>query len=639
MALRVIGLDWSLPNTYEEATPLRIALQMWGWQGAGGVDLNPHFFNYPSFCFYLHFAVQGIAYVILKLTGQITSVADWQVLHLTNPTAMYVASRLVSVGFAVATVAFTYKLARSIGGKYVGLLAMALLACNPFHVARSQMIEVDVPLTFFVVLALYHTSRILARQRLRDYVLTGISIGLAASCKYTGALLLVPAIAAHLLARSGARDKPQARVIAFGTLAAILAFAFTSPYIILDWNGFQAGIAVEAEHMKLGHFGQGKTGTIPYYARSLSGEVAGAAGAITAAVGMFILLVRTRQQAAIVVAAFVLAYAITIGSWSMQASRYLLPILPPLLVFAAALPPLIYSRGRPSMRHSRKLGAIAVVLILLGSNAFDLKKRAQTIQHDTRTDAQQWIEDNVLPGSFILMESYGPDLVGPSLLLQLDPRLRQAVIEKLQGRAVFATQSLPMYQVRPERSSVFYELGLYPDADYVLTSSAVRGRYEAAPGNFGTQLDFYSELSKQFRVLREFPPRQADGIHLTLYQRNHMAASFSDRPTVSPPRELTRGPNEGTGREAGFYFDFGANFEYYHHPAEASAAYQLAIEYGTSNRNLFLQCVIGRVRCLLRLGRSQEAITFLRSLSASVEDESTSRLLAQMLNDLTQGRQ
>jgi len=46
--LRIYGIGWGLPQVYEEATPLFKAWEMWGWGAHDSVDLNPHFFNYPS---------------------------------------------------------------------------------------------------------------------------------------------------------------------------------------------------------------------------------------------------------------------------------------------------------------------------------------------------------------------------------------------------------------------------------------------------------------------------------------------------------------------------------------------------------------------------------------------------------------
>jgi hypothetical protein len=66
---RLVGLDWGLPHTYEEATPLRVAVSMWGWEHGGEPTLDPAFFNYPSLSFYVHFIVQGVLFLVLKLNG------------------------------------------------------------------------------------------------------------------------------------------------------------------------------------------------------------------------------------------------------------------------------------------------------------------------------------------------------------------------------------------------------------------------------------------------------------------------------------------------------------------------------------------------------------------------------------------
>jgi len=56
VALRAVGIGWGLPDLFEEATPFRKAWDMWGWGHDRGIDFNPHFFNYPTFTFYLQFA-------------------------------------------------------------------------------------------------------------------------------------------------------------------------------------------------------------------------------------------------------------------------------------------------------------------------------------------------------------------------------------------------------------------------------------------------------------------------------------------------------------------------------------------------------------------------------------------------------
>ena len=60
IGLRLAELKWGLPDVLEEATPFREAFDMWGWHPRTPVDLNPHFFKYPSLVIYLNLVGQGV---------------------------------------------------------------------------------------------------------------------------------------------------------------------------------------------------------------------------------------------------------------------------------------------------------------------------------------------------------------------------------------------------------------------------------------------------------------------------------------------------------------------------------------------------------------------------------------------------
>jgi len=77
LGLRVYGIAWGLPAGFEEATPFRKAWDMWNWGLKRGVDLNPHFFNYPSFTVYLQFAMQGVLYAAMTVSGVVSSTIDF----------------------------------------------------------------------------------------------------------------------------------------------------------------------------------------------------------------------------------------------------------------------------------------------------------------------------------------------------------------------------------------------------------------------------------------------------------------------------------------------------------------------------------------------------------------------------------
>jgi hypothetical protein len=273
--------------------------------------------------------------------------------------------------------------------------------------------------------------------------------------------------------------------------------------------------------------------------------------------------------------------------WSTKADRYLLPVLPPLLILAAGgvIAAAEFTRRGLDRAHAPSIAAALLGIVLLTWNLGGIRQHRVAIQHDTRTDAQEWIEANLPPGAFIVTEGYSPDLLDPAALTQLDPNIRTRVLERWRGRPIFAVITLPMYQTSPERSAPFYSLTLYPEADYVITSSSVRNRYEHEPDRFRAQSDFYKQLNHSCRTLKEFPPRGDDGIHLTVYETSRHDRPFGVRDAVTPPPQLQRTPQNATGRESGFYFTLGANYEHFRHFAEAASSYLLAIEYGTANRS------------------------------------------------------
>ena len=190
LVMRFYGFRWGLPQVYEEATPFKTAWDMWAWGPGQTTDLNPHFFNYPSLVIYLQFVVQALFYQLMKLSGWVGSTFDLQVMYQLDKTRFYVAARSLHVLFGAGTVWLTYLIGCRAAGRIVGIGAASLMVLNTFHVSRSQMIEVDVPLTCFVVLSLFFVLRLRDNPNQKHYILAGVAIGLAMSSKYTGAFLV-----------------------------------------------------------------------------------------------------------------------------------------------------------------------------------------------------------------------------------------------------------------------------------------------------------------------------------------------------------------------------------------------------------------------------------------------------------------
>jgi 4-amino-4-deoxy-L-arabinose transferase-like glycosyltransferase len=629
LALRLYGMNWGLPYVYEEATPFKQAWTMWGWGGPVGVDLNPHFFNYPSLTIYLQFAAQGLLYLVMKLGGGVSSAVDFHARYIADPTPYIIVGRMISVLFGVGTVWIAYLSGRRLGGKWAARLAAALLAVNVFHIARSHLIEVDLPLTFFALLALWLLLGLTKKPSLGMYIAVGAAIGLAASTKYTGAILLIPLAVAHFSIPSGARASSKTRparsktrgrpawwVPLVSVLVAAGVFALTSPYVLLDSRTFLENFATERQHMSVGHFGLGGTASWAFYGRALAGSVLGWPCAILSLAALVFLGGKKRNRSVWVLGAFVVPYLLAVSTWSMHADRYLLPVVPVLLVLAAALVTdsrvTALGKGRP--RRARTGIAAVAVLLLAAPMVSAYPSYLRGIQSDSRTSAARWIEQHIPGGSYFVMEPYGPEIYGPQMISQVSPEIRQEVLDLKKGTPNYALLVVPMFQVVPERSEVFYDLLLYENADYIVTTGAVRSRYEKEPSRFRRQVAFYDSLETVYDRIAEFAPNGGGGSLITIYKNRQHDLPFSKRKAVAGPRRLRPEGPTPTGSEEFFYYNLGLNYEVFLYLDGAIAAYDLAFLYPIERPSSFKNLVLRKAHCLLRMQRADEAKAYLGSM-------------------------
>ncbi|HMB71052.1 MAG TPA: glycosyltransferase family 39 protein, partial [bacterium] len=296
LALRINGLDWGSPDFFEEAIPLRRAWDLWPWLPGETFDGNPHYFRYPSLVLYLNFLLQAAMYAWLKLGGAIQGTMDFRVLREIDPAAFFLPARSLSVAFATGSVWMVGRLGRRLDGALVGTAAALLTAVNVLHVDWSQRISVDMALAFFSLWALLRCVMLAESVTVRRGVLAGVAVGLATSSKYTGALLLVPLLAAVLPTRREAVGPAVRALVAAGAAAAIV-FAATSPWVIADFRAAWLDIAAEREHMEVGHFGLSSGAAWPFYAKALAGRLLGPLAAAGAVIGMAAAVLRRDRRA------------------------------------------------------------------------------------------------------------------------------------------------------------------------------------------------------------------------------------------------------------------------------------------------------------------------------------------------------
>lgn len=402
LLLRLWNNGFGLPDTFGSDEPKMVNHAL----AFGLGDLNPHYFVYPALQMYLLFGVYGFLFVGLVLAGVVSSVEDYKLLFLTDPTIFYVTGRAVTAVFGAGSVLLVAGLGRSLfSSRAVGLLAAAALAVHPVSVLYGHFITADVPVTFFLLLSLVFSARIAAHPARGLHARAGVAAGLATATKYSGLIALLPLAVAHYLGNRavGRRLEPRSLLVAFAGLA--FAFCLTSPFSVIEWPRTLDGMRFIFDVKRDGQFGvaQGSSwGTfLPQLFFSTPLALASLGGLVY---GLW-----RRTPGDLILLSLTVPYLLTIGGSQSHSSRYLVPLVPLLMLLAARWAVEVWSAASP--RLARRVVATASALAVVVALGQSLALARELGLPDTRTVARQWIETHVPEGSTVAVEWGGDDTV------------------------------------------------------------------------------------------------------------------------------------------------------------------------------------------------------------------------------------
>ncbi len=337
--LRVWGIGFGVPAV--EARPDETLVVGMAVRFLSG-DLNPHYFQYPSFFLYLVGAVVAVWSGIVVLTGG--TVEEVLTAAAVDLSPFILMARWVSVLAGVGTVAVVYRIGRRFSGPAVGLAAALFLAVSPLHTRDSHFGVTDVTMTLFLSLAVWALLGAYEKGRTRDYAIAGLFAGLAASTKYVGFVMPAVLVVAHAL-----RYAPQIRGLGFVVTArkalnapgpwvflgaGIGIFVLTSPYALLDWELFTSHFRFQLNHLAGGHQGLDLGVGGVYHLRHTLPKGLGWPIFLAASGGALLALRKEPAKAAILLAFPLLFYASTATSQTLFL-RYMIPLLPFVCVLSA----------------------------------------------------------------------------------------------------------------------------------------------------------------------------------------------------------------------------------------------------------------------------------------------------------------
>jgi len=402
--LRVNGIAYGLPAVYnpDEVAIMNRAL------GLSQTRFDPQNFLYPTLYFYLLFLWEGVWFLLGRAAGVYGSLKAFETSFFVDPSAIYIAGRLLTVACGVATIAVTWQLGRVLFGGLAGLAAALLVAVAPLAVRDAHYVKHDVPVTLLIVLTYVVLARDLASPTARRRPgWAGLLAGLAMSTHYYAIFLVVPVALIALHPMSEAEPlMPRLRRLALAALTCVAGVFAASPFLLVEPMTAIRDVAANRQIViDRATTATGALGSLQYYVEWLLRDTAGLVAFGLAASGLVIgILTDWRRIGLLLVfpALFLLFIANT-----YPASRYLNPLVPFVAVLGGAAVGWLYAH------RSRALRVLALGLLAVAAAEgawMSLRIDRFFSQADTRTLARQWIEAHVPSGASILVQPYSVPL-------------------------------------------------------------------------------------------------------------------------------------------------------------------------------------------------------------------------------------
>lgn len=426
LGLRLWKIGHGLPHFYygDEGLVTYLSLNL------GGGDLNPHHFIHPHLYYYLCFLVD-LVYILGGLATGIFRVPSdaWQ-LYLKDPTVFYLMGRSVSVVLGTLTIPLTFSIGKKVFNGKAGLAGAFFLAFAFIHLQWSPIVYMDVPFTFFVVLAFLFAFSAMEKGELRYFILAGLVSGFAMSTKYQGLPTLLWGPLAGFLFALKKKTNPYLEILGKRTLLFflffILGFTAGTPYWILDFPEFKNHMIWDWVYFRTGGKGQlgldGEWNWFYYLFRTLPPGLGLPLWAISLA-GMGRLALRLDRNSLFFVS-FPFLYFLISGSASIGQSKYAMPLVPFLcLAGGFFLKEILSKRMGPEKKGFSWALAALSVLVILPSFLSGVRYNYLKIFPDTREVAYAWVKEHVGSDQKILQTFFVqlPSVSGGPEIKRLDP--------------------------------------------------------------------------------------------------------------------------------------------------------------------------------------------------------------------------
>ena len=368
--------------------------------------------------------------------------------------------RTINACFGMLIVACAYLLCRKTSSdSYLPLLVAFAAATSPIMVVHAHYLKEDIILTFFLMASLLILLEYVQRPGWLSAASLGAAMGLACATHYKGSLIVILCALASGLFPGNRRS--CLRMLPVVVLCVTAVFLAVNYPLIFDYFNFKRGFLFEYRHALEGHSGI-KIHAVMYYGgfhflySLIPGVTAGMA--ITGAAAIAWSAVRWRKAHVslrillLYVSLFYLVSEFSPLKPFPDFMRYVIPIVPPLILFALMAVKTLWSPvSNPGLKMAVPLVMIAIILYPL----YFTIRLVHGINDDTRARAEAWIQHSSQNAKYELYTSAKPHDVKSVTNLDVEQ-------ERKKGVAFFVSSSF-MYErfefgsTLPDQSPLVYK--------------------------------------------------------------------------------------------------------------------------------------------------------------------------------------
>jgi len=461
------------------------------------IPFNPANFKKPPFHTYFNFFLSEVPFRIVR-----------RIFHLSPDvflSAKLLWSRSLTVFLFAGTIILSFQITKRFFGIFAAEIVVLIFATSAGFIVDSHFLTADIPVLFWMMLALYFTQNITFYGRRKDYVLAGLITGIATATKYNGLAIGITIVVSHILQLKSYTWKQIlcSKNLLIGLCMVPMGFLIGNPFALIDYqtfiNDFRYNYVIAPIFDGSTEPGQGYWKFLVNM-QEIIGFPALIGSAIAVLFALFFLAIgriRCREkQGIILLLAVFLLYYYKFGSFPRLPVRFVMPALPFWLILSGVF----WQRLK-----SYKLAVATILCIIVTYNSISSFYVGKRFAEDPRMQAQAWVKDNIPPTASIDSDRYTPSWNLVSGIQLTDNRLAHVTGRRKIFEQIFPADAWVMKEIRKRQDDTdavqgftFTEL-MQRQPDYIAVDSIQYNRFlqEKPALLYPSMKKFYSELLEE----------------------------------------------------------------------------------------------------------------------------------------------